>query len=203
MLTDITGKILPRGWMLEHLLRDKRGITGNLQHLCPDAASGIFEDKKVKDEIDGCWSSWWPGETEGNWRDALTRLAFALDDKELMQDAREYVDRILRCQEADGYMGIFLPNERFGNGPRSGELWTQSRLMTCLLTYYRHTREKRVLTALEKLCDLVVRQYGPLAEGRSLYRVPDEDGSKTHSLMIIEPILSLYHQLKKPEYLAF
>ena len=53
MLTDITGKILPRGWMLEHLLRDKRGITGNLQHLCPDAASGIFEDKKVKDEIDG------------------------------------------------------------------------------------------------------------------------------------------------------
>ena len=152
MLTDITGKILPRGWMLEHLLRDKRGITGNLQHLCPDAASGIFEDKKVKDEIDGCWSSWWPGETEGNWRDALTRLAFALDDKELMQDAREYVDRILRCQEADGYMGIFLPNERFGNGPRSGELWTQSRLMTCLLTYYRHTREKRVLTALEKLC---------------------------------------------------
>lgn len=100
-------------------------------------------------------------------------------------------------------MGIFLPNERFGNGPRSGELWTQSRLMTCLLTYYRHTREKRVLTALEKLCDLVVRQYGPLAQGRSLYRVPDEDGSKTHSLMIIEPILSLYHQLKKPEYLAF
>ena len=203
MLTEITGKILPQGWMLEHLLRDKHGITGHLGELCADAASGIFEDKKVKDEIDGCWSSWWPGETEGNWRDALTRLSFALNDKELIQETRQYVERILHYQEDDGYMGIFLPNERFGNGARSGELWTQSRLMTGLVTYYRHTGEKRVLTALEKLCDLIVRQYGPLADGRSLYKIPDEDGSKTHSLMVIEPILFLYDRLGKPEYLQF
>lgn len=203
MLKEITGKILPQGWLLEHLLRDKHGITGHLGELCADASCGIFEDKKVRDEIDGSWSSWWPGETEGNWRDALARLAFALDDKELIQNAKSYVDRILQYQEADGYMGIFLPNERFGNGARSGELWTQSRLMTVLTTYYRRTGEQRVLEALEKLCDLIVRQYGPMADGRSLYRIPDEDGSKTHSLMVIEPILFLYDKLKKPEYLAF
>ena len=203
MLKEINGKILPQGWILEHLLRDKHGITGHLGELCTDAACGIFEDKKVKDEIDGCWSSWWPGETEGNWRDALARLAFALNDKELMKDTRDYVDRILRCQEEDGYMGIFLPDERFGNKARSGELWTQSRLMTVLTTYYRATGEERVMKALERLCDLIVRQYGPLAGGRSLYRVPDEDGSKTHSLMVIEPILFLYSKLQKPEYLAF
>lgn len=203
MLKEITGKILPQGWLLEHLLRDKHGITGHLGELCADASCGIFEDKKVRDEIDGCWSSWWPGETEGNWRDALARLAFALDDKELIQDTKEYVNRILSHQEEDGYMGIFLPNERFGNGARSGELWTQSRLMTGLITYYRYTGEERVLDALEKLCDLMVKQYGPLANGRSLYQIPDEDGSKTHSLMVVEPILYLYDKLKKPEYLAF
>lgn len=189
MLKEITGKILPQGWILEHLLRDKHGITGHLGDLCADASCGIFEDKKVKDEIDGSWSSWWPGETEGNWRDALARLAFALDDKELIRETADYVDRILRFQDEDGYMGIFLPNERFGNGARSGELWTQSRLMAVLTTYYRHTGEERVLKALERLADLIVRQYGPLADGRSLYQVPDEDGSKAHSLMVVEPLL--------------
>ena len=203
MLKEITGKILPQGWILEHLLRDKHGITGHLGDLCADASCGIFEDKKVKDEIDGSWSSWWPGETEGNWRDALARLAFALDDKELIRETADYVDRILRFQDEDGYMGIFLPNERFGNGARSGELWTQSRLMAVLTTYYRHTGEERVLKALERLADLIVRQYGPLADGRSLYQVPDEDGSKAHSLMVVEPLLFLYNRLKKPEYLAF
>jgi uncharacterized protein len=203
MLKTVEGIIQPRGWILEHLQRDKEGITGNLGKLCADAACGIFEDKKVKDEIDGCWSSWWPGETEGNWRDALTRLAFALKDEELLENTRQYVENILKHQDEDGYIGIFQPNERFGNGARSGELWTQSRIMLCLLTYYQNTGEERVLGALERLTDLIVTQYGPLANGRSLYQIPDEDGSKTHSLMIIEPILELYQYLNKPEYLAF
>lgn len=203
MLKTVEGTIQPRGWILEHLRRDKEGITGNLGKLCADAACGIFEDKKVKDEIDGCWSSWWPGETEGNWRDALTRLAFALRDEELLEDTRLYVDNILKHQGEDGYIGIFQPNERFGNSARSGELWTQSRIMLCLLTYYQNTGEERVFRALERLTDLIVTQYGPLANGRSLYQIPDEDGSKTHSLMIVEPILELYQYLNKPEYLAF
>lgn len=203
MLKEVNGKILPKGWILEHLLRDKNGITGNLGDLCEDASCGIFADKKVKDEIDGVWSSWWPGETEGNWRDALTRLAFALDDKELLQDTSDYIESILKHQEEDGYIGIFQPNERFGNGERSGELWTQSRIMNCLLVYYQNTKEQRVLKALERLTDLIVTQYGPLADNRSLYQIPDGDGSKTHSLMVVEPILVMYDYLKKPEYLAF
>ena len=43
MLKEITGKILPRDWLLEHLLRDKRGITGHLGELCSDASCGIFD----------------------------------------------------------------------------------------------------------------------------------------------------------------
>lgn len=203
MLLNVKGKISPKGWILEHLNRDKDGITGNLDKLCEDAACGIFEDKKVKDHYKEYWSSWWPGETEGNWRDAFTKLAFALDDPELIKKTKDYVESILRYQEEDGYIGIYVKNERFGNGPRSGELWTQSRIMLCLLTYYENTKEERVMKALEKLTDLVVKQFGPLAGGRSLYQVPDEDGSKAHSLMIIEPILAVYDVFPKQEYIAF
>jgi hypothetical protein len=203
MLKEVNGKILPKGWILEYLHRDKEGITGNLGVLCEDASCGIFQDKKVKDVINGSWSSWWPGETEGNWREAFIRLTFALDDKDLMKDTKEYIESILKYQEQDGYIGIFQPNERFGNGERSGELWTQSRIMNCLLVYYENTKDNRVLEAMERLTDLIVTKYGPLAENRSLYQIPDGDGSKTHSLMVIEPILVMYDYLKKPEYLAF
>lgn len=203
MLKTVDGRIVAKGWMLEHLKRDKDGIAGNLDKLCVDAACGIFEDKKVLDEIDGFWSSWWPGETEGNWRDAFTRLAFALDDPELKKETKRYIDSILSYQEDDGYIGIFKKEKRFSADARSGELWTQSRIMICLLSYYENTKEYRIIEALEKMIDLTVRQYGPLAEGRSLYKVPDEDGSKTHSLMIVEPILEVYDILNKPEYLQF
>lgn len=203
MLKPAVGKIHPKGWILEYLLRDKAGICGTLDKLCADASCGIFEDKKVKDEINGFWSSWWPGETEGNWRDAYIRLAFALDDQELKDNCIDYINSILKHQESDGYIGIFVKNERFGNAARSGELWTQSRIMNCLLSYYDATNDERIIPALERLVDLIVLQYGPLANGRSLYEVPDEDGSKAHSLMVIEPILRLYDILKKQEYLDF
>ena len=203
MFNNISGTIKPNGWIKEFLLRDRDGITGNLDALAADAACGIFEDKKVRDEIDGFWSSWWPGETEGNWRDAYARLAYALDDKAMIENIDDYVDRIISFQGEDGYIGIFLPNERFGNGARSGELWTQSRIMAVFLTSYFHTRKKQILDALERMADLIVRQYGPLAGERSMYAVMDEDGSKAHGLMIVEPLLMLYELLGKAEYLEF
>lgn len=203
MLTKVKGKIIPRGWILEHLKRDKEGITGNLDKLCSDAASGIFADKKVSDEYDGWWSSWWPGETEGNWLEGFIRLAVVLEDQELLEKAERLIEQILLYQEDDGYIGIYKKGERFGNGRRSGELWTQSRIMLSLLAYCEYRPEEGIYKALERMADCIVKQYGPLAGGRSLFEVPDEDGSKTHSLMIIDPMLRLYGILKKKEYLDF
>ncbi|HZK33779.1 MAG TPA: beta-L-arabinofuranosidase domain-containing protein, partial [Bacillota bacterium] len=203
MLRNIDGKIISEGWIKEFLERDKDGITGKLSSLSEDTVSGVFEANKVEDETDGVWSSWWPGETEGNWRDAFARLAFALDDDELIDDIDAYVRSILKYQGEDGYIGIFKENHRFSNDVRSGELWTQSRIMWCLITYYKQTQNDDVFKALERLCDLIVGQFGPLADNRSLYETPDEDGSKTHSLMVIEPILFMYDHLEKSEYLDF
>lgn len=203
MLELINGKISPKGWILEHLLRDKSGICGNLDRLCDDASCGIFEDNKVKDEINGYWSSWWPGETEGNWRDAYIRLGFALEDEEIIKANRKYIDSILSHQGKDGYIGIFMENERFGNGARSGELWTQSRIINCLLSYNKGANDERIIPALISLIDLIVTKYGPLASGRSFYKIPDEDGSKAHGLMIVESILQVYEVCNKQEYLDF
>ena len=203
MLKNITGKIEPKGWILEHLKRDKEGITGNLDAICADAKSRIFMDKRVGHKIDGYWSSWWPGETEGNWIIAFIELAVALNDESLIKKASDWVYDCLKYQDEDGYMGIYIPGERYGNSTRNGDLWTQSRLMLAMLSLYGHNEDPQILNALERLADLTVRQYGPLAAGRSFYQIPDEDGSKTHGLVIIDPLITLYEKLGKQEYLDF
>ena len=203
MLNNVNGRIMPKGWILEHLRRDKEGIAGKLDKLCPDADSSIFKDKKVQHKIDGYWSSWWPGETEGNWMIAYVDLACALGDGDMIKKASSLVYDCISCQGEDGYMGIYLPGYRYLADSRCGELWTQSRLMLAALSLYQYNNDKAILNALEKMADLTVRQFGPLSGGRSYYEVSCEDGSKTHGLMIVEPLLTLYSLLCKNEYLEF
>jgi len=64
--------------------------------------------------------------------------------------------------------------------------------MLALLAYYNAEKKAHILDALKKMADLVIHRYGPLAQNRSYFDEPDEDGSKTHGLMIIEPLLMLY-----------
>ncbi len=188
----IDGKIKARGWLLEHLLRDKDGITGNLDKLFEDARACIFEGEKVEMVHKDFWSSWWAGETEGNWLFALTLLAFALDDDELKQRVKDKVYSVIAHQGDDGYIGIYKPGHRYTNGDRSGEMWAQSRIMLVMLNYYYNTNDAVVLDALFKMADELVQHFGKLADNRSFYAEPDSDGSKGHGLMIVEPLLMLY-----------
>lgn len=203
ILTHTAGNIAPKGWILEFLQRDAGGITGYLDRLCPDASGDIFGRNKVKYEIRDWWSSWWPGETEGNWSEAYVRLALALQDPAMVQKAETIVNNLLLYQEDDGYIGIYQKNERYNNSRRSGELWTQSRAMLTLWAFYEVKGGEHIIKALTRLADNIIAHFGPLAGGRSLYEVPDEDGSKGHSLMIIEPMLMLFNLTGNTDYLHF
>lgn len=184
-----TGRLTPNGWLLEHLRRDARGIAGNLDLIFPDAGGDIFGKDKVVHLEDGYWSSWWPGEVRGNWMEGFVRLALLLGDKKLLQKAQTIIDGILDNQAEDGYIGIYKEGSRYIITKRFGELWTQSRAMRTLLVYYAHTREARVYTALCRMADNIVENMN--AAG-SLFAQPDEDGSKGHSLMIIDGLYEMY-----------
>lgn len=192
-----TGHLTPNGWLLEHLRRDARGIAGNLDVFFPDAGGDIFGKDKVVHLEDGYWSSWWPGEVRGNWMEGLVRLAFLLQDKKLLEKAHGIVESILDNQSEDGYIGIYQEGSRYIITKRFGELWTQSRAMRTLLVYYSHTREERVYTALCRMADNIVENMN--AAG-SLFAQPDEDGSKGHSLMIIDGLYEMYRLTGKESY---
>lgn len=193
-----SGKITPKGWLKEHLKRDTNGITGNLDKLFADAGTDIFGGEKVKHEEKGYWSSWWAGETRGNWMEAFIRLAFVTENKEFIARSREMVDSMLAHQGADGYLGIYLPEERYKVTKRFGELWTQSRAMRSLLCYYDYTGDERVLKALIRMADNVVANVN-----ESVFEIPDEDGSKGHSLMIIDGIARLFAITGNEKYRDF
>ncbi len=196
--------IRPRGWIEEYCRRDAAGITGNLDRLCPEASSGIFFDNKVVDEFDGHRSSWWNGETEGNWAEAFVRLSFLLADPQMTARARDYLDRLVASQEADGYLGIYHQEYRFRfNRGTSGEFWTQSRLMQTLLAGYEATGENKYLEAVDRLATKILSTVHPGGRSTSIYEVPDEDGGKTHGLMIIEPLLALHTLTGRKDVLKF
>lgn len=124
-----TARIVPLGWMREFLIRDGNGITGNLDRLNADAGCDIFSSGKTAHGHEGSWSTWWPGETRGAWSDAFVNLAYFTGDPSLISRADALVAELLDSQEADGYIGIYLPKDRYGSGERNGDLWVQSRIL--------------------------------------------------------------------------
>lgn len=197
-LQRAAGRLVPRGWLKEFLRRDKCGITGNLDKLFKDCAVDIFGKDKVVHEEDGYWSSWWAGESQGNWLHALIALAFLTQDKALIARAKAHVENILANQAADGYIGVYREGSRYIVTKRFGELWTQSRVMNALLCYYGYTKEARVLDALVRMADNIVANV----KG-SVYEIADEDGSKGHSLMIVEGLYELFVYTGKAAYRDF
>lgn len=192
------GKCRPKGWIKEFLKRDARGITGNLDVLFADARTDIFGADKVVHEQNGYWSSWWAGETNGNWLEALVCLAFTLNDKALIEKAEKYVLSALAHQSADGYIGIYKEGHRYKIGARSGEMWTQSRIMRTLLQYAKYTEKPEVMLAVIRMADNIVANMST-----ELFNIPDEDGSKGHSLMIIDGLYAAYKATGKESYRDF
>ncbi len=199
-MNDMNGKIIPEGWVREFLERDASGITGNLDRLCKETSSDIFFDKKVDHHYEGWITSWWNGESEGNWIDGFIRLAFALGDLSMIRRSEEYIEKLLRHQGPDGYIGIYKEGCRFKSGRRDGEFWTQSRIMLAMLSFYRNTGDGCVLDSLKRLCRCILENTGGDFD---YYAVPDEDGSKSHGLMIIEPMLEIFRLTGDPRLKEF
>lgn len=197
-LKKAEGTLTPKGWFKEYLRRDAEGLTGHLDDVFPQCGADIFGKDKVVHLEDGYWSSWWNGEIRGNWMEGFVSMAYISRDARLIQKARTLVNGLLDSQEEDGYIGIYQKGHRYIVTKRFGELWTQSRALRTLLCYYRHTHEERVMTAMLRMADnILANMHG------SLFEQADEDGSKGHSLMIIDGFYRLYQYTHKEAYKQF
>lgn len=172
------GPIKPTGWLLDWAEAAAAGITGHLDEWAPTFGMGwkgvSFEARGVGEEGTG-----WPLEQCAYWLDGLVRLAYILNDSNLIAKARSRLDPVVEGTLSGNRSFIYWRpmdhlNERFDN-------WAHSHMGRALVAYYQATGDKQILDAL-------VRVYStyPLP-----FPDPRSDGSVCGSVNL-DPLLETY-----------
>jgi DUF1680 family protein len=209
------GDVKPRGWILEQMQRDLKGFTGNLDRLVPDL---ILKDdiygkdrlsKKVKNKDvgnvaeDAEWNIqylWWNSETQSNWRDGYIRNAILMNSPEHLRNTEKYLERILKTQDIDGYLGIYDKDLRYHFNDENGELWAKTTLLRGLLACYEAGIGNRdqVLEAIERAVKNVMDHY-PIYRS-SPFHLKKYDGGVSHGLVFTDVLDRLSQLTGKEEY---
>lgn len=122
------GDIKPKGWFLDQLKTQAKGLSGNVSELFDDLSDN---------------SSWLGGKGE-KWErgpyylDGLLPLAYLTDDYLLKQKAQKWIDSILDSQESSGFFG-----------PKNNLDWWPRMVITKMLpSYFEVTNDQRVIPFL-------------------------------------------------------
>ena len=135
------GSIHPQGWLLEQLLLMKDGLTGHLDELY--------------EQVVGPRNGWLGGDGDGwergpYWLDGLVPLAYILDDPELKEKIKPWIEWTLNSQTEDGYFGPVPfqtepePEPGLQKSPRE-DWWPKMVMLKVLQQYYNATGDERVI----------------------------------------------------------
>jgi DUF1680 family protein len=137
----------------------------------------------------------WAGEHVGKWLHAAVLTWADTHDKALKAKLDRVVARLIKTQEADGYLGTYAPSHRW----TSWDVWVHKYDLLGLLTYYQYTGSKPALSACKRVGDLLVNTFGP--GKRDINRAGEHMGMAADS--VLEPICLLYRATADPRYLQF
>lgn len=212
--------VRPTGWLKDQMEKDLDGFVGNLDKLVPqliinDDIYGVKRlTKKDKKKDVGAFTDggewdvqflWWNSETQSNWWDGYLRHAVLLNDTTHLKSAEAYIQRILKSQDKDGYLGIYDAELRYNFTSENGELWAKATLLRGMLAWYEYTKEATLLNAIEQAVQDVMNHY-PANQSTPFLSTKPDVGGVTHGLMIIDVFQKLYlitHQEKYRDYCIF
>jgi DUF1680 family protein len=137
------GSIKAKGWLLETLKRQKNGMTSQMDVLYP--------------EVMGARNGWLGGDGDQwergpYWIDGLLPLAYILDDDELKEKAKPWIEWALGSQKEDGFFGPdkdYTPEKGLQRN-NSKDWWPRMVVLKVLKQYYSATGDERVITFLTK-----------------------------------------------------
>ncbi len=196
------GAIQPTGWLEKAIITEVNGVTGHLDEFTPEVGRQPFIDKDTRD-VDPK-RHWWDGESTGNWIDGLMYLSALTDDPEINKKASTWVKNMLQEQQNDKepYIGLYPASDTLVGRWNDvvGELWPQSRAYLALIKYYKITGDTSVLNAVKKAAELTILHFQKERDDLSQKKA---DGTNTHALMIVEPMLELYAITGDRKFLDF
>jgi uncharacterized protein len=139
----------------------------------------------------------WAGEHVGKWLHAATLSWAENHDPALKASLDRVVARLLKTQEADGYLGSYVPEHKW----TSWDVWVHKYNIIGLLTYYQYTGNAAALQACRRMGDLLVRTFGFGPGQRNINKAGEHMGMAADS--VLEPIMLLYRATGDSRYLRF
>ncbi len=199
------GKIQPEGWIKEQLSKDLTdGYIGHYDDVHHTVNYNVFfNQNRISKRKYSLRKEWWSGEHEGYWQDAKIRMAFLAQNKKYIQEAKDWMEELLKHIDESGYIGIYADCDDFGcrfhHKRGNGELWATSRMLMATLAYYEFTGDKRFLDASEKAARLVMDNYSD----ENYFEVNSRGGGVSHGVGFFENLEWLYRITGDNDYLEF
>lgn len=143
-----SNELKPSGWLKRQLEIQAEGLSGNL-------------DKMWRDIRD---SSWIGGDAEGwervpYWLDGFVPLAYLLENEDMIQRAKKYIDAILAQQKQDGWICPCSEEER----PKY-DSWAVQLITKVLTVYYQCSGDERIPDVLYR----TLKNYHTLLENGTI-----------------------------------
>lgn len=139
----------------------------------------------------------WDGEHVGKWLHAATLAWVNTGDPALRAKLDLVVRELLKCQLPDGYLGTYVPEQRW----TVWDVWTHKYNLLGLLTYVRYTGDTTPLAACRRMADLLCHDIGDAPGQRSILEASPHVGMAHSS--ILEPMVWLYRLTGEERYLKF
>jgi DUF1680 family protein len=139
----------------------------------------------------------WDGEHVGKWLHAATLAWTYTQDGALRAKLDRVVAELGRCQLEDGYLGTYLPEQRW----TEWDVWAHKYDMLGLLTYYRATGNTNALAISRRCADLLCRTFGTNTGQRDILKAGWHMGMAPTS--VLEPMVLLHRLTGEQKYHDF
>jgi len=141
----------------------------------------------------------WIGEHVGKWMHAATLAWANTGDAALREKLDRVAAELIAAQEPDGYLGTYVPKQRFGlfNGA-DWDVWSHKYNLIGLLSYYQYTGNEAALNACRKMGDLLIATF---PAKKSILTAGTHFGMAATS--VLEPVVLLYRLTGDERYLNF
>mgnify|MGYP001326337466 FL=1 len=149
------GSIKPKGWLLEYFNRQKKGLTGRLGEI------SAWLDKKDNAWLSKDGKGKWGWEEVPYWLKGYANIGYITDDKEIIDEAKIWIEAALDSQRENGFFGPNFAWESYiAEEDRNNELgiekrksidfWPNMIMLYCLQSYYEYSKDDRVIQLMTK-----------------------------------------------------
>lgn len=142
------GTIQPEGWLKQQLELQKNGLNGHLGEI------SAWLQKK-----DNAWlttGGQWGWEEVPYWLRGYANLAYIVQDNQMMNEAKFWIEGILKSQREDGNFGPVHLNDG------KQDFWPNMIVLWIMQSYYEYSNDERIIDFMSNYCNY-------------LLTVPDED----------------------------